>query len=88
MSPAGITERTTGRDLIDKALTEAGWRVVSDARWLTGDHTTADAVEEVPTDSDQADYLLHLDGQPVVDVEAKNLSAAPRNLMKWAKSYT
>jgi type I restriction enzyme R subunit len=88
MSATGISERTTRKELVDKALIAAGWRVVSHARWLAGDRTPADAVEEFPTDSGPADYLLHLDGQPVADVEAKKLSVDPRNVIEQAKRYS
>lgn len=58
------------------------------AQWLAGNRTSADAVEEYPTDSGPADYLLHLDGQPVADVEAKKLSVDPRNVIEQAKRYS
>ncbi len=82
-----MDERTTRKQLIDRALTGAGWRVVSHARWQAGDRTTADAVEEYPTDSGPADYLLFLDSKPVADVEAKKLEVGPQNVVEQAKRY-
>lgn len=82
-----MNERATRKTLIDQALTQAGWRVVSHARWLAGDRTPADAVEEFPTDSGPGDYLLYLDGQPVADVEAKKLEVGPQNVIEQAKRY-
>ena len=70
----GESESTTRKKRIDQALARDGWRVVLYSRWLAGDRTAADAVAEFPTDSGPADYLLHLDGQPVADVEAKKIS--------------
>ena len=62
----------------------AGWRVVSYARWSKGDRTTADAIEEYPTDSGSGDYLLMLDGKPVADVEAKKHEVSPENVVEQA----
>jgi type I site-specific restriction endonuclease len=31
-----MSERATRKALIDRALTKAGWRVVSHAQWLAG----------------------------------------------------
>ncbi|MBF8282386.1 MAG: restriction endonuclease subunit R, partial [Anaerolineales bacterium] len=82
-----MDERTTRKQWIDRALTDAGWRVVNYARWLAGNRTPADAVEEFPTDSGPGDYLLYLDGQPVADVEAKKLAVGPQNVVEQAKRY-
>ncbi len=82
-----LSERATRKQRIDKALAEAGWRVVSHARWQAGDRTAADAIEEFPTDSGPADYLLFLDGKPVADVEAKRLEVGPQNVVEQAKRY-
>ena len=46
----------TRKELIDPRLRANGWRVVPYARWLAGDRTPADAVEEHPTDSGPGDY--------------------------------
>src|SRR5574337_680931 len=82
-----MDERTTRKQLIDRALTDAGWRVVNYERWLSGNRTAADAIEEFPTDSGPGDYLLYLDGQPVADVEAKKLTVGPQNVVEQAKRY-
>lgn len=82
-----MDERTTRRKLINEALKAAGWRIVGHAAWLASDRTAADAVEEFPTDSGPADYLLWLDGQPVADVEAKKLEVGPQNVVEQAKRY-
>lgn len=84
---AQFSERATRKQLIDRALTDAGWRVVPLARWQGGDRANADAVEEYPTDSGPADYLLFLDGRPVADVEAKKLEVGPQNVVEQAKRY-
>ena len=82
------SERETRRLLIDPRLRADGWRVVSYARWLAGDRTTADAVEEHPTDSGPGDYLLYLDGRPVADVEAKKPEVGPQEVIGQAKRYS
>lgn len=85
MSP--LSEQATRKQRIDKSLATTGWRVVSFARWDKGDRSSADAVEEFPTDNGPADYLLFLDGKPVADVEAKKLSVDPQNVVEQAKRY-
>lgn len=82
------SERETRRLLIDPRLRADGWRVVSYERWLAGDRTAADAVEEHPTDSGPGDYLLCLDGRPVADVEAKKPEVGPQEVIGQAKRYS
>jgi type I restriction enzyme R subunit len=81
------SERAVRKRLVDTALSAAGWRVVSYARWQSGNRTAADAVVEFPTDSGPGDYLLILDGKPVADVEAKKLEVGPQNVIEQAKRY-
>ncbi len=83
-----LTERQTRKQLIDPQLASAGWRVVPYERWLSGDRTPADAVEEHPTDSGPGDYLLYLDGRPVADVEAKKAEVSPQEVIGQAKRYS
>ena len=82
------SERETRKLLIDPRLRADGWRVVPYARWLAGDRTAADAVEEHPTDSGPGDYLLYLDGRPVADVEAKKPEVGPQEVIGQAKRYS
>jgi len=82
------SERETRKLLIDPRLQADGWRVVSYARWLAGDRTGADAVEEHPTDSGPGDYLLYLDGRPVADIEAKKPEVNPQEVIGQAKRYS
>jgi len=82
-----LSEKATRKNLIDRALTAAGWRVISFARWQAGNRTAADAVEEFPTDSGPDDYMLMLDGHPVADVEAKKLEVGTQNVIEQAKRY-
>jgi type I restriction enzyme R subunit len=84
---ATLSEKAVRKQRIDRALTDAGWRVVGHSRWCDGDRSLADAVTEYPTDSGPADYLLWLDGQPVADVEAKKLDVGPQNVVEQAKRY-
>jgi len=80
-------ERAVRKQRVDKALANAGWRVVDYARWQSGHRTAADAVEEFPTDSGPGDYMLFLEGHPVADVEAKKLEVGPQNVIEQAKRY-
>ncbi|MCL4465478.1 MAG: DEAD/DEAH box helicase family protein [Chloroflexi bacterium] len=82
------SERETRKQLIDPRLQADGWRVVPYERWLAGDRTAADAVEEHPTDSGPGDYLLYLDGRPVADVEAKKVEVSPQEVIGQAKRYS
>jgi type I restriction enzyme R subunit len=81
------SERAVRKQLVDKALSAAGWRIINYERWLAGNRTAADAVEEFPTDSGPGDYMLFLDGQPVADVEAKKLEVGTQNVIEQAKRY-
>ena len=83
-----LSERQARKNLIDPALSAAGWQVVPYERWKEGDRTPADAVEEYPTDSGPGDYLLFLDGTPVADVEAKKPSVDPQEVIGQAKRYS
>ena len=46
-----LSESAVRKQLVDKALSAAGWRVVNYARWQSGHRTAAAAVQEFPTDS-------------------------------------
>lgn len=82
------TEHQTRKQVIDAHLEAAGWRVVPYALWAAGDRSPADAVEEFPTDTGPADYLLFLVDQPVADVEAKRPQVHPENVIEQAKRYS
>ena len=79
------SEKSVGKQEIDRALQTASWRVVSYTRWSKGDRTAADTIEEYPTDSGPGDYLLMLDGKPVADVEAKKHEVSSENAVEQAK---
>jgi type I restriction enzyme R subunit len=65
------SEWQTRKQLIDKELRAAGWRVTSYTEHaLSGFHRCA--VEEYPTLNGPADYALVLNGRVVGIVEAKN----------------
>src|SRR4030066_210549 len=83
-----ISEWTTRKKIIDGRLKAAGWTTIvpySDKLDLTKLHKTA--VEELPTESGPADYVLFLYGQPVASVEAKKLSLGPQNVLIQAQRY-
>jgi type I restriction enzyme R subunit len=86
MRSRGDSEWVTRKELVDKALVGAGWRVVPYAdRPLVS--LQACAVEEFPTRTGPADYALVLDGRVVGIVEAKKLTLGPQNVLSQAERY-
>ncbi len=80
-----ISEAQTRRMLIDEALVRAGWGpVVPFQPGARYDHA---AVEEYPTVSGPADYILFHKGMALACVEGKRLSVGPQNVLQQAKRY-
>lgn len=65
-----MTPEQQAREQIDQQLTLAGW-VIQDYRAINLGAAGGVAVREYPTDSGPADYVLHVDRQPVGVIEAK-----------------
>jgi type I restriction enzyme R subunit len=81
------SEWQTRKTRIDQRLKVAGWPPVRFRdRAPLADYGTA-AVEEFPTESGPADYLLAHSGMPLAAVEAKKLSLGPRNALTQAIRY-
>mgnify|MGYP000975250493 CR=1 FL=1 len=78
-------EAITRKTRIDLALLAAGWQYIVpfEQSRLFG---TA-AVEEHPTLSGPADYVLFHDGTPLAVVEGKKVSLAPQNVISQAERY-
>ena len=79
-------ERLTRKRRIDGRLRAAGWAL----RRLGGgirEGGGAAAVEEYPTESGPADYVLFADGRPLGVVEAKRVGLNPRTVLSQAEGF-
>src|SRR5437762_12430212 len=82
------SERLTRKQLIDKRLTDAGWRIVPENKFDLAKPLNAYdrcAIEEYPTDSGPADYALCIGGQILGIVEAKKLTLGPQSVLSQVK---
>ena len=81
------SEWRTRKSRIDQQLKAAGWPPVPfrEGRALSSYQTAA--VEEYPTDSGPADYLLAHAGSPLAVAEAKKVSLGARNALTQAWRY-
>lgn len=81
------SEWLTRKTRVDGRLKKAGWRptLLHDGAPLSSYGTAA--VEEYPTLSGPADYLLADAGAPLAAVEAKKVSLGPRNALTQAIRY-
>lgn len=86
-SPAN-SEWLTRKQLIDKQLGAAGWRVTLYRDGIALSRFNRCAVEEYPTASGPTDYALILDGCVVGVVEARKLSLGPQNVLSQAERYS
>lgn len=78
-------ERTTRKQLIDKALESAGWNPIVNFREGATYHHGA--VREYPTANGPADYALFENGDLIALVEAKKLGTGPQNVLQQAQRY-
>src|SRR5947209_9605028 len=83
--PEKMNEWTTRRQLIEKALHEAGWWPIVD--FVKGKKYDTCAVREYETVSGPADYILFFKGEAVAAVEAKKLTLGPQNVLSQAQRY-
>ena len=85
MNDTDINEAKTRRIFIDKALKGAGWDPIvlfkSDAQYNHG------SVEEYPTKTGPADYILFHEGKAIACVEGKRVRTGPQNVLQQAKRY-
>lgn len=82
------SEWRTRKTRVDRRLREAGWTPtqVREGRPLV--EYGAAAIEEFPTSSGPADYLLASRGSPLAVVEAKKVSLGPHNALSQAIRYS
>src|ERR1043166_6348273 len=84
-----ISEKLTRKD-IDQRLTDAGWRIVPEAKFDSSKPLTAYdrcAIAEYATKNGPADYALCASGKILGIVEAKKLTLGPQNVLSQAERY-
>ena len=86
----GVSEYVTRKQLIDRRLTEAGWKIITQQKFDSKKPLTfydRCAIEEYLTANGPADYALCLNGHVIGVVEAKKLSLGPQNVLIQAERY-
>jgi type I restriction enzyme R subunit len=81
------SEAQTRKTRIDKLLDNAGWKVIPYQEGMDISALDQNAVEEYPTESGPADYLLVHKGAPLGIIEAKKISLGPQNVLIQAQRY-
>jgi len=85
MNRTDINEAKTRQAFIDKALKQAGWGpIVRFQPDIQYDHCS---VEEFPTTTGPADYVLFHEGKALACVEGKRIRIGPQNVLQQAKRY-
>ena len=84
--PVMPNEERTRKEFIDKALRKAGWGPIlgfsADSPPLNNG-----TLEEHPTASGPADYVLFGKSRPLAVVEGKKLAVSPQNVLEQAERY-
>jgi type I restriction enzyme R subunit len=87
-TPAAKSEFVTRKEIVDRRLRDAGWKVVRfDADKALG-RLERCAIEEYPTENGPADYALCVGGKILGIVEAKKLTLGPQNVLTQAERYS
>jgi len=84
------SEWLTRKKLVDKRLTDTGWRIVPENKFDPTKPLRAydrSAIEEYSTDNGPSDYALCVDGKILGVVEAKKLTLGPQNVLSQAERY-
>jgi type I restriction enzyme, R subunit len=85
---AAKSEFVTRKEIVDRRLRDAGWKIVRfDPDKSLGAYDRC-AVEEYPTEAGPADYALCVRGEIIGVVEAKKLSLGPQNVLSQAERYS
>ncbi|HEV8715064.1 MAG TPA: DEAD/DEAH box helicase family protein [Candidatus Binatia bacterium] len=85
-----FSEKLTRKELIDRRLTDAGWRIILETDFDASKPLHAYdrcAIQEYPTDHGPADYALCAGGKVLAVVEAKKLTLGPQNVLSQAERY-
>ncbi len=83
---ANYKEKETRKDIIDKKLANSGWKILREGKTIPKDGTFA--VEEYPTQSGNADYVLVIDNDIVGIVEAKKSTDPVYSVLAQAQRYS
>ena len=78
-------EARTRQAFIDKALRRAGWGPI--VPFQPGGQYDHGSVEEYPTKTGPADYILFHEGKALACVEGKRIRIGPQNVLQQAKRY-
>lgn len=78
-------EARTRKELIDKHLTKGGWGPI--LPFEEGKKCSHGAVEEYPTTSGPADYVLFNKNRAIAAVEGKKVAVGPQNVLQQAERY-
>ncbi len=81
-----INEAQTRKQYIDQALKQAGWNTI--VPYENGAVYSNEAIEEYPTASGPADYVLFFEGKPIAVVEGKKVAVGPQNVLQQALRYS
>ncbi len=82
------SEQLTRQELIDPKLQASGWSIVPFDENKSLESFDRCAIEEFPTESGPADYLLVANGLPVGVAEAKKVSLGPQEVLRQAERYS
>jgi type I restriction enzyme R subunit len=82
------SEYVTRKELIDRKLQSAGWKVIEfDPAKDLGQYDRC-AIEEYPTENGPSDYALCVGGRILGVVEGKKLSVGPQEVLRQAERYS
>lgn len=81
-----MNEAQTRKQYIDEALKQNGWSTI--VPYKEGVAYLNEVVEEYPTASGPADYVLFSDGKPIAVVEGKKVAVNPQNVLQQAQRYS
>jgi type I restriction enzyme, R subunit len=82
------SEFVTRKELIDRKLSAAGWRVVEFDSGKPLSKFDKCAIEEYPTENGPADYVLCVGGQILGIVEGKKLTVGTQEVLRQAERYS
>jgi len=85
MNNTDINEAKTRKIFIDTALEKAGWDPI--VLFHAGTPYDHGSVEEYPTKTGPADYILFYEGKALACVEGKRVRVGPQNVLQQAKRY-
>ncbi len=85
ISMGNWSEERTRKQLIDRELSASGWFPI--VPFQEGKTYSQGSVEEYPTASGPADYILFNKGRAISAVEGKKVAVGPQNVLQQAQRY-